>query len=191
MVLFRKQSNPLEERLKAIERERRALRDRLEQLQSMPDLSGPGPSAPRLRDPVFPDRRARAAAPSAAPVTPAAPEPAPVLSAVVEREADLSPEDAQSLDFAPGPDGVAIKHAAMPRIQRIGMVQPYASQRSATLPDTIDEPEHDRLRNYLGNGGGLHRLREDRKTRGNQRAKAIFMAGMVCLLAWILFRMVT
>ena len=188
MVLFRKQSNPLEERLKAIERERRALRDRLEALQSMPDLAGPGPSSPRLRGPVLPDRRSRAAAP--APAAPA-PEPAPVLSAVVEREADLSPEDAQSLDFAPGPDGVAIKHAAMPRIQRIGMVQPYASQRAATLPDSIGEPEHDRLRNYLGNGGGLHRLREDRKTRGNQRAKAIFMAGMVCLLAWILFRMMT
>lgn len=186
MVLFRKPSNPLEERLKAIERERRALRDRLEALQSMPDPIVPGPSSPRLRDPVFPDRRARAAAVSPAPPEPPAPESSPV----VERETDL-PGDASSLDFAPGPDGVAIKHAAMPRIQRMGMVQPYASQRSATLPDTIDEPEHDRLRNYLGNGGGLHRLREDRKTRGNQRAKAIFMAGMVCLLAWILFRMVT
>ena len=97
----------------------------------------------------------------------------------------------QSLDFEPGPDGVSIKHAAMPRIQRLDMVQPYASRRPATLPDSIGEPEYDRLRNYLGNGGGIHRLHEDRKTRGSQRAKAIFMALMVVLLAFILFRMMT
>ena len=114
----------------------------------------------------------------------AAPEP-PTASAAA------APEDAQSLDFEPGPDGVAIKHAAMPRIQRLDMVQPYAGRRPATLPDSIGEPEYDRLRNYLGNGGGLHRLREDRKSRGSQRAKAIFMAGMVVLLAFILFRMMT
>ena len=180
MVLFRKPTNVLEERLKAIEREKRILGDRLAELESMPDLPPPGPAAPRLRGTVLPDRRsAPPAVPAAAPAAPPAGDPA------------LSPEEAVSLDFEPGPDGVSIKHAAMPRIQRLDMVQPYASRRPASLPDSIGEPEYDRLRNYLGNGGGLHRLREDRKIRGNQRAKAIFMAGMVFLLAWILFRMVT
>ena len=185
MVLFRhRPPSALEERLKAIEREKRALRDRVAALESLPDPVHPGPSAPRLRGPAMPRAREAAAAVAAPP----APPPAPAIG---ERESEASPEDAVSLDFAPGPDGVSIKHAAMPRIQRVGMVQPYAGRRPATLPDSIGEPEYDRLRNYLGNGGGLHRLREDRKTRGSQRAKAIFMAGMVVLLAWILFRMMT
>lgn len=187
MVLFRhRPPSALEERLKAIEREKRSLRDRVAALESLPDPVYPGPSAPRLRGPAMPSAREAVAAvvPAAAPARSAAP-------AVAERESGASPEEAVSLDFAPGPDGVAIKHAAMPRIERVGMVQPYAGRRPATLPDSIGEPEYDRLRNYLGNGGGLHRLREDRKTRGSQRAKAIFMAMMVCLLAWILFRMVT
>lgn len=179
MVLFRKPSNALEDRIKAIERERRALRDRMAALEAMPDTPAPGPTAPRLRAAAMPRSR-KPATPAPVPV----PEPQPESAAVV-------PEDAQSLDFEPGPDGVTIKHAAMPRIQRLDMVQPYASRRPATLPESIGEPEYDRLRNYLGNGGGLHRLREDRKTRGNQRAKAIFMALMVVLLAYILFRMVT
>lgn len=179
MVLFRKPSNVLEDRIRAIERERRALLERMDALEAMPDLSGPGPTSPRLRAAALPrSRKAAAAAASAAPEPPTA-------------SAAAAPEDAQSLDFEPGPDGVAIKHAAMPRIQRLDMVQPYAGRRPATLPDSIGEPEYDRLRNYLGNGGGLHRLREDRKSRGSQRAKAIFMAGMVVLLAFILFRMMT
>lgn len=187
MVLFRsKPPSALEERLKTIEREKRALRDRVAALEALPDVSLPGPSAPRLRGPAMP--RAREEAAAAAARTAPAPSPAP---AVAERESAASPEDAVSLDFAPGPDGVAIKHAAMPRIERVGMVRPYAGRRPATLPDSIGEPEYDRLRNYLGNGGGLHRLREDRKTRGSQRAKAIFMALMVVLLAYILFRMMT
>jgi hypothetical protein len=185
MVLFRKPPNALEERLKAIEREKRALRDRLAVLEAMPDLPSPGPAAPRLRGTVLPARVQRAVGEAPAPASAAVP------TGVPGPDAGLDPEEAVSLDFEPGPDGVAIKHAAMPRIQRIGMVQPYASRRPATLPDAIGEPEYDRLRNYLGNGGGLHRLREDRKTRGNQRAKAIFMAGMVLLLAYILFRMMT
>lgn len=179
MVLFRNRPpSALEERLKAIEREKRALRERVATLESLPDPVYPGPSAPRLRGPAMPSAREAAAASAPA-------------RTVAERESAASPEDAVSLDFAPAPDGVAIKHAAMPRIQRVGMVQPYADRRPATLPDSIGEPEYDRLRNYLGNGGGLHRLREDRKSRGSQRAKAIFMAGMVFLLAWILFRMMT
>lgn len=180
MVLFRKPSNVLEDRIKAIERERRALRDRMAALEAIPDLPGPGPSAPRIRAAALPRSRKAAAVPAPAPVP--QPEPGPAAAA---------PEDAQSLDFEPGPDGVSIKHAAMPRIQRLDMVQPYASRRPATLPDSIGEPEYDRLRNYLGNGGGIHRLHENRKSRGSQRAKAIFMALMVVLLAFILFRMMT
>ena len=177
MVLFRKPSNALEDRIKAIERERRALRDRMAALEAMPDMPAPGPSAPRLRAPAIPEARKPAVQ-----TPPPRPEPEP---------AAVAPEDAQSLDFESAPDGVSIKHAAMPRIQRLDMVQPYASRRPATLPDSIGEPEYDRLRNYLGNGGGIHRLHENRKSRGSQRAKAIFMALMVVLLAFILFRMMT
>ena len=191
MVLFRsKPSSALEERLKAIEREKRALRDRVAALEAMRDSFHSAPSAPRLRGPAMPRAREEAALAAAAAAAVSAPA-RPAAPAVAERKSGASPEEAVSLDFAPGPDGVAIKHAAMPRIQRIDMVQPYAGRRPATLPGSIGEPEYDRLRNYLGNGGGLHRLREDRKTRGNQRAKAIFMALMVVLLAYILFRMMT
>ena len=49
MVLFRKPSNVLEDRIRAIERERRALLERMDALEAMPDLSGPGPTSPRLR----------------------------------------------------------------------------------------------------------------------------------------------
>ena len=63
MVLFRhRPPSALEERLKAIEREKRALRDRVAALESLPDPVHPGPSAPRLRGPAMPRAREAAAA---------------------------------------------------------------------------------------------------------------------------------
>lgn len=168
--------NAWERRLREIERERAEVRERLEEVRhwadSIPDAAQML-QEPRLRDAAVPEgyRRSGTAA-----------------AGVLEREAELSPDQETSLDFAPGPDGLDVKRVVMPRLQRTDLLRPaIGGTASATR---LMEPEHDRFRNYFGSAG-LKRVREARKERGNQRIRTIFMVLMVATLGFILFKMVT
>jgi hypothetical protein len=46
------------------------------------------------------------------------------------------------------------------------------------------------LRNYYG-VAGLKRVREARREQGSQRARTVFMVGMVLVLSYVLFKMLT
>ncbi len=174
MAIPRK-SSLLDRRLKEIEREKERLRAQMAEVRHWAD-SVPDAEA-MLREP-----RWREDAPAGAHRS----EGGGV--GVVEREADGTPEDALSLDFAPGPDGLDTKRVVMPQLQRTDLLRPAIGGHAPA--GKLMEPPHDRFRNYFGTTG-LKRVREARREQGNHRVRAIFMILMVLTLSFILFKMVT
>jgi len=108
--------------------------------------------------------------------------------AVVERQAEVSPENESSLDFEPGPEGLDTKRVVMPRLQRTDLLRPGAGNTSSQ--PRLMEPEHERFRSYFGTAG-LKRVRQARRERGSQRLRTVFMILMVVTLGFILLKMVT
>ena len=178
MATTRKRS-AWERRLKEIEREKTAVRARLDEVRRWADAA---PAAaqltaePRLREAAVPDGYREFAGRRNAGFD------------VVEREAEGAPADETSLDFAPGPDGLDVKRVVMPRLQRTDLLRPALG--GAASATRLMEPEHDRFRNYFGSAG-LKRVREARREQGSQRARTIFMLLMVATLGFILFQMIT
>ena len=107
---------------------------------------------------------------------------------VVEIHSAESPENETTLDFSPGPDGLETKRVVMPRLQRTDLLRPAISTQVPS--NKLMEPQYDRFRNYFGTTG-LKRVREARKEQGSQRIRAVFMMGMVLMLGFILFKMIT
>ena len=176
-----KRQTTLEKRLREIERERRRVRERIDEVRRMdPDMSGRGMRrGPRFRDEPAP----AVAAPVAEELMP------PVAVGVLEMGTAESPENAVSLDFEPGgPEGLDTKRVVMPQLQRTDLLRPSIGATAA--PTRLGAPEHDRFRNYFGTTG-LKRVREARREQGNQRLRALFMMMMVFVLAFILLRMLT
>lgn len=202
MVLLLKQ-DALAKRLKEIEREKRLLREQIEAVRRLPDTTESGGGAPRLRAPALPKHRTmpppeipmhtraelRRTERTTARIT-AAPAAESKTEGVCERNARETPEHLSTLDFEPAPDGLELKQAVAPRIQRMDMLHPYPGRLPPTPENRLQEPEFDRFRNYVG-AMNIQRAREARKEHGHQRVKAIFMAGMVLLLGFIFFRMMT
>ena len=179
MAALRKQS-ALDKRLREIERERRRVRSRVDEVRrwadSVPD------AAQMLKEPRFRGEPAVRAYRHADEIPP------PLAVGVLEMDAVGMPENEMSLDFAPGPDGLDTKRVVMPRLERTDLLRPAIGGHAAAT--RLMEPEHDRFRNYFGSAG-LKRVREARRDRGNHRVRAIFMMMMVMTLGYILFKMVT
>lgn len=173
MVALRKQ-NAIERRLREIERERRRVRERIQEVRRWADSI---PESDRLLREY--SGRAEWAAESIPP---------PVSVGVLEMDAAEMPEHEVSLDFSPGPEGLDTKRVVMPRLQRTDLLRPAIGGHSAAA--RLMEPEHDRFRSYFGTTG-LKRVREARRDQGNQRLRATFMVLMVLTLGFILFKMVT
>lgn len=174
----RRKHSDLERRLKEIEREKAELRARIDEVRRWTDavpVEYAPRSEPRLRAAAVPESQLREAS-------------ARALLEIEEREATDPPADETSLDFAPGPDGLDVKRAVMPRLQRTDLLRPAIG--GAATATRLIEPEHDRFRNYFGSAG-LKRVREARKEQGSQRARAVFMLLMVATLGFILFKMIT
>jgi hypothetical protein len=182
MAALRKQS-VLERRLRDIEREKKRLRKQMAEVRQWADdearpaalqtapggRAGAGPSTGRDRVLAGEDAGARRG-----------------VAQVIEREAELAPEEETTLDFAPGPEGLDTKRVVMPRLQRTDLLRPAIGGTGSA--SKLVEPEYDRFRNYFGSAG-LKRVREARRERGNQRVRAIFMMVMVLTLGFILFKM--
>lgn len=176
-----RRSQQLERRLRAIERERREVRRRLEEVRRFVSAA-----------PAVSDDRPAARVPRAEPAPPA-PEPAealppPMQVGVLEMEAADAPLHESSLEFAPGPDGLDMKRVVMPQLQRTDLLRPSAG--GVANGGRLMVPEHDRLQNVYGTTG-LGRVRRGRRDRAHQRIRALFMVGMVLVLGFILFKMVT
>jgi hypothetical protein len=180
MATARKISS-LEKRLREIEREKRRVRERIDEVKQWAEALPA--SAHLLHEP----RLRKAPAAPAPTFLPADQIPPPVAFGALEMEAVDVPDNAISLEFAPGPDGLD-KRVVMPRLQRTDLLRP--SMGSHPLPTRIMEPEHDRFRNFFGTTG-LKRVRESRRERGNHKVRAIFTLCMVFVLGYILFKMVT
>ena len=163
--------NAWDRRLREIEREKAKVREQLEEVRRWAEANPEAYQA--LQETRLRETTLQTVATSAG---------------VVEREADAAPGDEAALDFSPGPEGLDTKRVVMPRLHRTDLLRP-AIGGSATNARLM-EPEHDRFRNYLG-AAGLKRIRETRQERGSQRLRAIFMALMVAILGFILFKMVT
>ena len=170
MAAVRKQK-AWERRLREIEREKAQVREQLDGVRHWAEAN---PEAYQ----ALQEARPRASTLQAV----AAP------AGVVEREASTTPGDEVTVDFAPGPEGLDTKRVVMPRLQRTVLLRPAIGGSPTTA--RLAEPEHDRFRSYLG-AAGLKRVRETRQEQGSQRLRAIFMAIMVAILGFILFRMVT
>ena len=166
-----RKTSALERRLKEIEREKAAVRARLDEVRRWTPAA-PAETEPRLREAAVPEgyRGGRGGDLD-----------------VVERETDEAP-DGETVAFAPGPDGLDVKRVVMPRLQRTDLLRPALG--GAASAARLMEPEHDRFRNYFGSAG-LKRVREARKEQGSQRARAILMIVMVATLGFVLFKMVT
>ena len=170
MAAMRK-PNAWERRLREIEREKAQVREQLEEVRRWAEAN---PEAYQ----ALQEARSRPAA------VPAVPAPA----GMEERESGAVPEDGMAVDFAPGPEGLDTKRVVMPRLQRTDLLRPAIGGSAANA--RLAAPEHDRFRSYLG-AAGLKRVRETRQEQGSQRVRTIFMAIMVAILGFILFRMVT
>lgn len=176
----RRNMSAWERRLKEIEREKAELRTQIRAVERWPDSPQPGtpPGEPRLRDAAIPVGY-RGAHPALLRDNPELLEPG---------SADLPPGEI-AVDFAPGPDGLATKRVVMPRLQRTDLLRP-ATGGAPTAAGRLAEPRHDQLRNYYG-VAGLKRVREARREQGSQRARTVFMVGMVLVLSYVLFKMLT
>ncbi len=183
MAALRKQQS-WERRLREIEREKSRVRDQMDEVHrwadSIPDAEQIL-KEPKFRGTVTPDR-------------PYEEDPIRPFGAVyetvevVERQAEESPENESSLDFAPGPEGLDTKRVVMPRLQRTDLLRPGMSASGAQ--GQLMKPEHDRFRSYFG-ATSLRRVREARRERGSQRLRTFFMILMVLTLGFILLKMVT
>ena len=166
-------SQGLERRLRAIERERRRVRSRIREVkrwaESLPE------SDVRLAE-------------AALRAMPAEASPPPLAVGVLEMDADGMPDYGESVDLAPGPEGLDTKRVIMPRLQRTDLLRPAIGGQDTVA--RLMPPEHDRFRSYFGTTG-LKRVREARQDRGHQRLRALFMILMVLVLGFILFKMVT
>ena len=102
-----KRQTTLEKRLREIERERRRVRERIDEVRRLdPEMAGRGMRrGPRFRDEPAP----AVAAPVAEELMP------PMAVGVLEMGTAESPENAVSLDFEPGgPEGLDTKRVVMP-----------------------------------------------------------------------------
>ena len=186
-------SHDLKRRLKEIERERAALDGRIETLHKAPDASFAFPPAPRpaarLRPPAVPGEwldlhpdRIRS--------LPRGEETLRNAGLLVsDDDASLPPE---SPDFAPGPADVTVKHVSAPVIRRSAPLTPplHANDRGR-VPRILVEPEHDRLRTYLGSNGFARGHLRSRSREGSYRARAIFVVLLVLLLGFLVVRWFT
>ncbi|MDR0994285.1 MAG: hypothetical protein LBN38_06980 [Verrucomicrobiota bacterium] len=177
-MVQRRKERALERRLKEIEREKARIREQMADVARWVEPVTAVAVMPRVRESAVPDAR-RVANHSIG----------NVLSGmgVVEIQAEDVPENASSLEFAPGPGGLETKRVVMPRLQRTDLLRPSVGGSHAPR---LAEPEYDRFRNYFGTTG-LKRVREARRERGSQRVRTLFMIGMVFTLGFILFKMVT
>ncbi len=180
MALARKRSS-LDRRLREIEREKRRVRERMREVRRWADPL-PESDATWLESNRPSSQRQGYGAASSETVPP------PVAVGVLEMEAPMAPDQEVSLDFAPGPEGLNVKRVVMPRLQRTDLLRP--SIGGQPVANRLLEPEHERFRNYIGSMG-LRRVREARRERGSHRLRAMFMIGMVLLLGYILFKMLT
>jgi len=170
--------------LKEIEREKVSVRGQMNEVRRWADSVPEAAQLlqePRFRGTTSPDaRRTEAAAGAFGNVFGGV--------GVIEMEADDAPENENSLDFTPGPDGLDTKRVIMPRLQRTDLLRPAIGGTAAA--SRLGEPAHDRFRNYFGTTG-LKRVREARREQGNQRVRTAFMIGMVLTLGFILLKMIT
>lgn len=175
MVASRKR-RAVGQRLKAIEREREELRAEIETVRRRLHAlacAEPWSGAARLHQATLPSGYSAAAMAADSAAEDAAGSPAR--------------DPAVALDFEPGPEGLNVKRVVMPQLERTDLLRPALDP----IPQTrVAQPEHHKFRNYFGTTG-LKRIRQQRQGRGRQRARVFFMLGMVLVLGFILFKMVT
>lgn len=159
--------------MRAIDRERRRVRTRIREVKRWAE------SLPES------DVRLAEAALRAMPIEAIPP---PLAVGVLEMDTDEMPAYGESVDFAPGPEGLDTKRVIMPRLQHTDLLRPAIGGHDTVA--RLMPPEHDRFRSYFGTTG-LKRVREARQDRGRQRLRALFMILMVLGLGFILFKMIT
>lgn len=171
-------SRQLQERLRAIERERADLHRRMDTLAKLPEEMELPPARPRLRPAALPDEWENLH-PDNRPASRAAERP----GRRVEGHVAAAVAPGVTAEFSPPPSGVRMVPGAP------------SGRRTMPNPDTLptvgEANPPDKLGAYLGSQSALakrHHLRRP-VPEGSYRARAVFAVAMVILLGFLAIRL--